>query len=80
MNHPSTLVLTTGQKTMLKTLIKTTDSKQEYCRLLAILQKGEGRTYLDIARQHGVSSRSVQRWIAAYLKKGIDGLRNKKSG
>jgi len=80
MNHPSTLVLTTGQKNMFKTLIKTTDSKQEYCRLLAILQKGEGRTYLDIARQHGVSSRSVQRWIAAYVKKGIDGLRNKRPG
>ncbi|MGA7369083.1 MAG: helix-turn-helix domain-containing protein [Nitrososphaeraceae archaeon] len=48
--------------------------------MLALLRKSEGRTYLDIAKEHGVSSRSVQRWIAAYLKKGIDGLRNKKSG
>ena len=80
MNHPSTLVLTTGQMNMLKSLIKTTDNKKEYRRLLAILQKGKGRTYLDIAKEHGVSSRSVQRWIAAYIKKGIDGLRIKKPG
>ena len=30
--------------------------------------------------EYGVSSRSVQRWIAIYLDKGIDGLRTKKPG
>ena len=60
--------------------MKTTNNKEEYRRLLAVIQKREGRTYLDIAMEHGVSSRSVQRWIAAYIKKGTDALRNKKSG
>ena len=61
--------------------MKNTNNKKEYRRLLAILQKVEGRSYEDIANEHGVSSRSVQRWIAAYIKKGIDdGVRMKKPG
>jgi transposase len=65
---------------MLKSIMKSTDIKKDYRRLLAILQKGEGRTYHDIAKEHGISSRSVQRWVAAYIKKGIDGVRMKKPG
>ena len=81
MNHPSTLKLSRGQENMLKSIMKSTDNKKDYRRLLAILQKGEGRTYHDIAKEHGVSSRSVQRWVAAYIKKGIDdGVRMKKPG
>jgi len=79
-NHPSTLGLTIRQKKMLKSLMKTTNKKDEYHRFLAVLRKSEGRTYLEIATENGVSSRSVQRWIATYLDKGIDGLRNKKPG
>jgi putative transposase len=80
MNHPSALGLTIGQKNMLKSSMKITDNKNEYRKLLAILQKGEGRTYHDIAKEHEINSRSVQRWIATYIKKGIDGLKNKKPG
>ena len=37
--------------------------------------------YEDIANEHEVSSRSVQRWVTAYIKKWIDdGVRMKKSG
>jgi hypothetical protein len=32
--------------------MKSTDNKKDYRRLLAILQKGEGRTYHDIAKEH----------------------------
>ena len=60
--------------------MKSTDNKKDYRRLLAILQKGEGRTYHDIAKEHGVSSRSVQRWVAAYIKKGLVGIKIKKPG
>jgi transposase len=60
--------------------MKNTNNKSEYRRLLAILQKVEGRSYEDIANEHEVSSRSVQRWIAAYIKKGIDGVSMKKPG
>ena len=60
--------------------MRNTNNKKEYRRLLAILQKVEGRSYVDIANEHGVSSRSVQRRVAAYIKKGIDGVRMKKPG
>jgi transposase len=79
-NHPSILRLTIQEKRMLNSLMKTTNKKDEYHRYLAVLRKSEGRTYLEIAMENGVSSRSVQRWIAAYLNKGIDGLKNKKPG
>lgn len=60
--------------------MKNTNNKREYRRLLAILQKVEGRSYEDIANEHGVSSKPVQRWIAGYMKRGIDGVRMKKPG
>ena len=80
MNHPSTLKLSRGQENMLKSIMKQTHNKKDYRRLLAILQKGEGRTYHDIAKEHGVSSRSVQRWVVAYIKKGLVGIKIKKPG
>lgn len=43
-------------------------------------KKSEGKTYLEIAKEQRVSSRSVERRVAAYIKNGIDGLKNKKSG
>jgi transposase len=60
--------------------MKNTNNKKEYRRLLAILQKAEGRTFEDIANEHGVSSRSVQRWVTAYIQSGIDGVKIKKTG
>ena len=60
--------------------MRNTNNKKEYRRLLAILQKAEGRTFEDIANEHGVSSRSVQRWVAAYIQSGIDGVKIKKTG
>jgi len=60
--------------------MKNTDNKKEYRRLLAILQKGESRTFEDIADEHGVSIRSVQRWVAAYIQSGIDGVKMNKPG
>jgi transposase len=65
---------------MLKSIMKSTGNKKDYRRLLAILQKGEGRTHHNIAKEHGVSSRSVQRWVAVYIKKGIVGIKIKKPG
>ena len=81
MYHGSTkLNLTTGQKNSLKSLMKnTTTDKRHYRRLLAVLQKSNGRTFEDIAKEHGVSIRSVQRWISAYLQIGIRGLEIKKT-
>jgi len=68
-------ILTIVQKNKLKAFMSNTNNKKEYRRLLAILQKAEGRTFEDIANEHRVGTRSVQRWIAAHIQSGIDGVK-----
>ena len=51
--------------------MKNTNNKKEYRRLLAILQKVEGKSYVDIANEHGVSSRSVKGGLLHTLRKGL---------
>ena len=60
--------------------MKNTADKKNYRRLLAVIQKSNGRTFEDIAKEHGVSIRTVQRWISVYLKTGTKGLEIKKPG
>ena len=60
--------------------MKNTSDKKNYRRLLAVIQKSNGRTFEDIAKEHGVSIRTVQRWISAYLQMGTKGLEIKKPG
>ena len=57
----------------------TTTDKKYYRRLLAVLHKSNGTTFADIAKEHGVSIRSVQRWISAYIQMGTCGLEIKKT-
>jgi transposase len=76
----SKLHLTIEQKNNLKSLMKNTTDKRQYRRLLATLQKSNGRTFKDIAKEHLVSIRSVQRWVFAYLENGTTGLEIKKTG
>ena len=52
----------------IKVIYENTGNKKEYRRLLTILQKGEGRTFEDIANEHGVSSRSVEMGYCLYPK------------
>jgi hypothetical protein len=59
--------------------MKTTHNKKQYRGLLAMLQKVKGRTYEDMANEHGVSSRSVHRaWVDAYIHGCIDEVDLKK--
>src|SRR3546814_29110 len=58
----------TVQKDSILRLMKNTSDKKNYRRLLAVIQKSNGRTFEDIAKEHGVSIRTVQRWISAYLQ------------
>jgi transposase len=76
--HASKLNLSRGQKTRLESLTNNTTTKKEYRRVLAILQKSEGRSYEDIAHEYGVNIRSVQRWVAAFIHGGIEELKIKK--
>lgn len=60
--------------------MKKTNDKREYRRAQTILRKCEGRTYKAIAKEHDVYERTVQRWIADYIKKGgTEGLMIRKS-
>ena len=56
----------------------TTADKRHYRRLLAVIQKSNGRTFEDIAKEHCVSIRTVQRWISAYFQMGTKGLEIRK--
>jgi len=80
MYHVSKLNLTTAQKNSILRMMKNTSDKKYYRRLLAVTQKSNGRTFEDIAKEHGVSIRTVQRWISAYLQMGTKGLEIKKPG
>ena len=60
--------------------MKNTVDKRHYRRLLTVIQKSNGRTFEDIAKEHGVSTRTVQRWISAYLQTGTKGLEIRKPG
>src|SRR5215510_4725775 len=80
MYHVSKLNLTTTQKNSILRMMKNTSDKKLYRRLLAVTQKSHGRTFEDIAKEHGVSIRTVQRWISTYLKTGTKGLEIKKPG
>jgi transposase len=75
--HASKLNLSRGQKTRLESLTNNTTTKKEYRRVLAILQKSEGRSYEDIGHEYGVNIRSVQRWVAAFIHGGIEELKIK---
>ena len=77
MRHASKLNLSRGQKTRLESLTNNTTTKKEYRRVLAILQKSEGRSYEDIGHVYGVNIRSVQRWVAAFIHGGIEELKIK---
>ncbi|MBV9178429.1 MAG: helix-turn-helix domain-containing protein [Nitrososphaeraceae archaeon] len=59
--------------------MKKTNKKKEYCRAQAILSKCEGRTHKAIATEQEVDERTIQRWIAEYIKKGIEGPKIHKS-
>ena len=48
-------------------------------RLNAVRLAAKGQRHLDIADQLGMSTRSVQRWLNAYLERGSDGLAPRKA-
>jgi transposase len=55
--------------------MKKTNDKKECCRAQVVLEKSEGKTHNEIAKEHGVNERTTQRWIAAYATMLHDSLR-----
>jgi transposase len=48
-------------------------------RLQIVLMAHRGRPHNDIAADLGVTTRTVQRWLNAYLERGLDGVRPRKA-
>jgi transposase len=63
------------ERDRLQLLFRTTPDRKLRDRLQALLLAQRGRPHQDIARDLGITPRSVQRWLNAYLERGPDGLR-----
>jgi transposase len=62
----------------LDALFRSTDDLSLRHRLQIVLMAHRGRRHPDIAADTGSSPRSVQRWLNAYLDRGLDGLAPRK--
>src|SRR5271166_102304 len=63
----------------LEGLFRATDDRKLRDRLQIVLLAQKGRLHKDIAADLCVHRRSVQRWLNAYLERGLDGLRPRKA-
>jgi transposase len=55
------------------------DDRKRRDRIQIVLMAHRGRKHQDIAADLGVTPRTVQRWLNAYLDRGLDGLRPRKA-
>jgi len=76
-NTVKRLLISEGERRSLLAFMKSTHSKREYGRAQSIQMKADGYTYEAVAERHGVSSKSVERWVHAYETHGLEGLRLK---
>jgi transposase len=60
-------------------LFRATDDRTLRDRLQIILMAQRGRPHLQIAADLGITPRTVQRWLNAYLERGLNGLRPRKA-
>jgi transposase len=60
-------------------LFHSTDDRTLRDRLQLILMAQRGRPHQQIAADLGITPRTVQRWLNAYLERGTDGLRPRKA-
>ena len=58
---------------------RTTADRKFRDRLQIVLMAARGRRPGEIATDLGVSTRTVPRWLNAYLERGLDGLRPRKA-
>ncbi|SRR6266567_3661770 len=58
----------------LQEAFRSTKDRKLRDRLQIVLSAHRGRMHQDIATDLGINRRSVQRWLNAYLERGLDGL------
>ena len=68
-----------AEVTRLEDLLRTAADPKLRHRAQIVLMAHRGRRHPDIAADTGTSPRSVQRWLNAYLDRGLDGLRPRKA-
>jgi transposase len=59
---------------ILQTTFRTTSDRRLRDRTQIVLLAQRGRPHQAIAEDLGISTRSIQRWLNAYLDRGLDGL------
>lgn len=64
-----------AEQERLQQTFRSTDDRTLRDRLQIILMAQRGRPHQDIAADLGVNPRTVQRWLNAYLERGLGGLR-----
>jgi transposase len=67
------------ERDTLETEFRTTTDRKLRDRLQIVLMAARGRRPADIATDLGISTRTVPRWLNAYLERGLDGLRPRKA-
>ena len=72
------LKLDRKEKRELKKLLSVTQDKKEYRRALGVLMRAQKKRVIDIARQLDVSIDAVERWLRAYRKHSIEGIRSRR--
>ena len=68
-----------AEVTRLEDILRTAADPKLRHRAQIVLMAHRGRRHPDIAADTGTSPRSVQRWLNAYLDRGLDGLRPRKA-
>jgi transposase len=63
----------------LEQAFRSTDDRKFRDRLQIVLLAHKGRRHKDIAADLCINRKGVQRWLNAYLERGLDGLRPRKA-
>jgi len=64
---------------LLQQTFRTTSDRRLRDRSQIVLLAQRGRAHQAIAEDLGISPRTVQRWLNAYLKRGLDGLQPRRA-
>ena len=67
------------QRAHLQQVFRSTADRKLRDRSQIVLLAQRGRPHQDIARDLAITPRTVQRWLNAYLERGLDGLRPRKA-
>ena len=73
------IALPDAEVRQLEEVLRTTPDPKLRHRAQIVLMAHRGRRHPAIAADTGTSQRSVQRWLNAYLDRGLDGLRPRKA-